>query len=243
MAFKHGSKTSIYLGGLDLSPYLNAAEWSTDQAAAETTTFGASWKTYIAGLQGAKATFGGFYDPTVLDIENTLGVDWSLTAGVLTACAGGTAIGDDARLFSIMSSSYAQTSPVGGAVGVKWEAATSAPVGFGDVLHPYGVDTNTTTGAEKDDSAATSLGWIAHLHVAAVSGGSWVVKLQDAAVSNTYSDLTGGAFTAATGKTSQRLVAATNTTTLRRYVRYVATRTGGIAGDTITFQLSYSRNS
>jgi hypothetical protein len=43
----------------------------------------------------------------------------------------------------------------------------------------------------------------------AVSGGSWVVKLQDSTADSGYGDLSGGAFTAATGATSQRLVAAT----------------------------------
>jgi hypothetical protein len=244
LPFVHGSKTSVYLGGLDLSPYLNAAEWSSDLDTGETTTFNSTWKTHIAGTFGSKATFAGYYDPTMTDLEATLGVDYSLTSGVLTICAGGGTIADDARLLSIATSNYTQTSPVGGVVGVKWDAQTSAPVGFGHVLHPMGADTNTTTGAERDDAAATSLGWIAHLHVTGITGGgSWVVKLQDAAVTNTYSDLTGGAFTTTAVKSSQRLVSATNTTALRRYVRYVATRTGGAGGDTVSFQLSYSRNS
>jgi hypothetical protein len=71
-----------------------------------------------------------------------------------------------------------------------------------------------------------------------------VVKLQDASASNFSdgADVTGGAFTAATTPTSQRLQSATATTALRRYVRYVATRTGGAGGDGITFGLAYSRN-
>jgi hypothetical protein len=120
----------------------------------------------------------------------------------------------------------------------------SGPIGFGDILHILTEDTNTTTGATKDDTAATATGWIAHLHVTAVDAGSWVVKLEDASASN-FSDgavVTDGTFTAATGATSQRLVSAAETTALRRYVRYVATRTGGAGGDGITFALAYSRN-
>lgn len=242
MPFLHGAKTRVFYGGFDLSAYLNAGEFTTDQDSADTTTFAQTWKTAIAGTQGAKATFGGYYDPTVLDLESSLGTDFSLTTGVLTFCpGGGPAIGDGARLMSVMSASYAQTSPVGGVVGVKWEAATSAAVGFGWVLHPYGTDTDTTTGAEKDDLAATTTGWVAHLHVAAQNATSWVVKLQDAAISGSYTDVTGGAFTSVTTKSAQRLLSASGAT-LRRYVRYVATRTGGSAASTITFQLSYSRN-
>ena len=241
MPFLHGSKTSVYLDGLDLSPYLNMADWSTNQDTAEVTTFSADWKSYIAGTQGASASFGGFYDPDMLDLENILGDDFSLTSGVLTYCPRGSAIGDGARLFSVGASDYAQSSPVGGVIAVKWDPKTSAPVGLGQVLHPLGADTDTTTGADKDDAAATASGWIAHLHVTAVTAGSWVITLEDAAVA-TWGAVTGGAFTAVTGAGSQRLLSADNTTALKRHVRYVATRTGGAASDSITFQLSYSRN-
>jgi hypothetical protein len=242
--FKHGKSTSVYLGGLDLSPFLNAADWSTDQDSAEVTTFGASWKSFIAGEQGSKASFGGFYDPTMLDIENTIGVDFSLTSGVLTYCPAGATIGDDSRLLSVTNANYTQSSPIGGAIGVKWTVSTSAAVGFGDVLHPMGTDTNTTTGPGKDDLVATSTGWIAHLHVTGITGGgTWVVKLQDSTTNGSFVDVTGAAFAAVSGKASQRLVSALSTTTLRRWVIYVATRTGGSAGDSVTFHLSYSRNS
>lgn len=244
MPFVHGRRTSVYLDGLDLSPYLNAAEWSTEQDTAETTAFGSSWASFIAGEQGSKVAFQGLYDPTMLDLENMIGDDFSLTNGVLTVCQGGTAVGDGARLFQVTNAAYGQSSPVGGVVAVKWDTSASGVGGFGQVLHPMGTDVNTTTGAGKDDAAATSLGWTAHLHVTGITGGgSWVVKLQDSTVDSGYSDVTGGAFASVAAKASQRLLAATSTTQLRRWVKYVATRTGGAGGDSITFQLSYSRNS
>jgi hypothetical protein len=244
MPFIHGSKSAVYFGGLDLSPYLNAADWGVDQDTAEVTAFGASWKSFIAGEQGGKASFSGMYDPTMLDLENTLGIDYSLTTGVLTYCPKASAIGDQARLLSVATASYAQSSPVGGVVAVKWDVQASGAIGMGQVLHPYGADVNTTTGAGKDDAAATSTGWQAHLHVTGITGGgSWVIKLQDSTVNSGYSDVTGGAFTTTAVKSSQRLVSATNTTQLRRWVQYVATRTGGSPGDSISFFLAYARNS
>jgi hypothetical protein len=242
MAFKHGKSTAVYFNGLDLSGYLTDAGIAIDVDTAETTTFGSSWKSFLAGTEGTKADFSGLYDPTLTALSGSIGTDFGLTTGVLTYCpSGGSAIGDRARLMSVSTTAYAESSPVGGIVAVKWAAMTSAALGVGDVLHPLGEDTNTTTGAEKDDTSATTTGWTAHLHVIAVDAGSWVVKLQDAAVSNTYSDVTGGAFTAATGVTQQRLQGAAGST-LRRYVRYVATRTGGAGGDGITFMLAYARN-
>lgn len=240
-SFEHGRNTAVFLDGLNLSPYLTATDFSIDLDTADTTTYGSTWKSSIAGTIGAKVDFGGYYDPAQTAFESLAGVD---PAAVLTYCPGdNTAIGDKARMLSVQETSWMQSSPVGGVVAVKLSVLGSGVVAAeGSLLHPLGEDTNTTTGAERDDAAATATGWTAHLHVTAVDGGSWVIKLQDAAVSNTYSDVTGGAFTAKTAAGAQRLSSASSTTALRRYVRYVATRTGGSAGDGITFVLAYSRN-
>ncbi len=239
MAFVHGKATSVYLGAIDLSPFLDNMELSADAELAPTTTFHATWKTGLVGTISGKVDYSGLYDPTELQLGALL---MAGTPGVLTYCPGGaTAIGDRARLVDALELQFAQTSPVGGAVAVKGSFGTATSIGYGDVLHPLAEDTNTTTGAEKDDGAATTTGWTAHLHVVAVDAGSWVIKLQDAASSGSYTDLSGGAFTAATAGASQRLTGASGAT-LRRYVRYVATRTGGAGGDGITFALAYSRN-
>lgn len=239
MPFVHGKSTTVLFNSTDVSSYLSNTDFSADVDTAETSTYGSGWKTFLAGLADATAGFTGLYDPTnAATLDAVLGVD----SGVLTFCpGGGAAIGDMARLLSVTSTNVTRSAPVGDVVALGWDAHSEATVGLGQVLHPLGADTNTTTGAEKDDTAATTTGWTAHLHVIAVSGGSWVVKLQDAAVTNTYSDVTSGAFTAATGATQQRLSSASGAT-LRRFVRYVATRTGGTAGDSITFALAYARN-
>jgi hypothetical protein len=242
MAFIHGKNTALWFGSKNLSSYFNSAELTVETDSSDTTTFTATWRTGLTGTMGAKASFGGLYDPTITDLTATLGGEFGY---VLTYAPGGAAaIGDRARLLSVASTAYAESTEVGGLVAVKWEPTASGTVGFGDILHTFTEDTNTTTGATKDDTSATATGWTAHLHVSLVDGGSWVVKLQDASASNFSdgADVTGGAFTAATTPTSQRLQSATATTALRRYVRYVATRTGGAGGDGITFGLAYSRN-
>jgi hypothetical protein len=240
MTLKHGKNAAVLLGSVDLSPYLNSADLSVDVDVADTTTFSATWKTAIPGTIGAKVDLAGLYDPAEATLPTLL---LSMVPGVLTvAPAGGAAIGDLARLLSVHDASYAESSPVGGVVAVKASLAATGTVGIGYVLHPLAEDTNTTTGADRDDGAETSTGWTAHLHVTAVDGGSWVVKLQDAAT-NDWADVSPAiAFTAATGATSQRLVSATATATLRQHVRYIATRTGGTAGDGITFALALARN-
>lgn len=239
MSTYHGKDAKVMLGSVDLSAFLNSVDLSIDVDTADTTTFGSSWKSSLPGVAGAKCDFGGLYDPAVLTLPTLIA---SLTPGVLTVCpAGGAAIGDRARLLSAADTAYSESSPVGGVVAVAGSFLATGVVGLGDVLHPLGVDTNTTTGASKNDTAATATGWTAHLHVTAVSSGTWTVKIQDSADNSAWADVTGASFTAATGATSQRLSAATAATALRQYVRYVATVAGG-STPTITFLLAYSRN-
>jgi hypothetical protein len=238
MPFIHGRNTTVLFNEFNASPYLTSAGVDIQVDTADTSTFGKGWKTSIPGIPSATLPFSGLYDPTFTELRDELSVD----SGVLTfSPGGGSTVGDRARLALVTATNYTESSPVGGVVAVNWAAQSQAALGLGWMLHPLAEDTNTTVGTERDDTAATATGWTAHLHVLAVDGGSWVIKLEDAAVSNTYSDVSGGAFTAATGVTSQRLTSAAGAT-LRRYVRYTATRTGGSVGNGITFALAYSRN-
>lgn len=237
MSFKHGKGSTVNLGSYDVSAYLNSADLSIDLDVADTTVFGSTWKTEAAGSFGSKFEFGGFYDPA--NVKFTSLVD-SLLPAPLTYCpAGSAAIGDDARLLSAEAASYAESSPVGGMVAVKGSLTGTGTVAFGYVLHPWASDNGTTTGADRDDAASTSTGWTAHIHVDAISGGSWVVKIQDAAT-NDWADVTPAIqFSAITTATSERIVSATATATVRRHVRYVATRTGGSGA--LNFLLAFAR--
>jgi hypothetical protein len=239
VAFQAGRQAQVFLGGNDISGYLTSVELGIEVDTAETTTLSSSpGKTYITTLYGATISASGVWD-TAQDGINA-GI-LTTDGAVITYCpAGGRAVGDRAWLMAGAQTSYSPSSEVGDAVQFSWEALSEVPVVAGNVLHPLGEDTNTTTGSSRDDSAATSTGWTANLHVTLVDGGSWVVKLEDSANNSDWSDVSGGAFTAATGVTAQRLASAAGAT-LRRYVRYTATRTGGSAGQGITFALSYAR--
>lgn len=240
MAFLHGRNTTVLWNSTVMSGYLNQTDFEVSVDTSDVTTYGKGWKEYIPGLLDSTTGFQGFYDASAgTVVEAALATD----SGVLTYCPdGGTAIGGRARLISMTTANYSESSPVGDVVTFAWDVQSESTTGFGQVLHPMGTDTNTTTGATKDDTSATATGYVMHLHVSGVSAGSWVVTVADASASNFSDGATVATFTAATGATSQRIESASNTTALRRYVRYVATRTGGSASDTITFHLSYARN-
>ncbi|MEV0015445.1 hypothetical protein [Streptomyces tendae] len=89
-------------------------------------------------------------------------------------------------------------------------------------------DTTGTSGASVDfGTGSTSFGLQAYLHVFALTGTSVTVKLQsssDSGVGDTWADVTGGSFAAATGVGAQRIQTARNAT-IERYLRVTTTGT------------------
>lgn len=86
-------------------------------------------------------------------------------------------------------------------------------------------DTTATSPATGVDFlASTSFGWQAYLQVFSFTGTSCTVTLQDSANNSAFAGFTGSAFTAATGRTTQRLQGALGST-VRQYVRAITTGT------------------
>ena len=90
----------------------------------------------------------------------------------------------------------------------------------------YTIPVNVATGGTGGTSTKTStdFGLAAYLHVLSLASGTATVTLQDSADNSSYANLTGGAFTAITAATSQRITTAITAIT-RRYVRVNVTGT------------------
>lgn len=93
-------------------------------------------------------------------------------------------------------------------------------------------DTTGTNGAALDGGAATTHGASAYLQVLGVTGTSVTITLQDSADNSSWANITGGAFTAATGRGAQRIAVAG---TVRRYVRAVSSGTFTSAQFAVSF--------
>ncbi len=74
-------------------------------------------------------------------------------------------------------------------------------------------------------SISTAFGWSAYLHVLSFTGTSVTVTINDSADNSSFALLTGATFTAATGRTAERIQSASTTATVRRYVRITTTGT------------------
>jgi len=90
-------------------------------------------------------------------------------------------------------------------------------------------DTTATNGTGVDfGTGSLSFGFQAYLQVFSFTGTSVTVKLQESSdngVGDAWADVSGGAFTAATGRTTQRIQSVSDTLTVERYLRVVTTGT------------------
>ena len=131
MAFVHGSDSVFKLdnsGGslTDISTYVNNVDFPETADVAETSTLGASNKTYIVGLKDATISLGGLFDATVDAIlgavvgqRATLSFEYSPE---------GTASGKVKYTGECILTSYTLSSPVGDVVGFSADLQVSGAV-------------------------------------------------------------------------------------------------------------------
>ena len=131
MAFVQGSDSSFKLdnasGSLtDISTYVNNVDFPETADVAETSTLGASNKTYIVGLKDATISLGGLFDATVDAIlgavvgqRATLSFEYSPE---------GTASGKVKYTGECILTSYTLSSPVGDVVGFSADLQVSGAV-------------------------------------------------------------------------------------------------------------------
>jgi hypothetical protein len=121
MAFRHGRFAEITVNAVALSAFCNSADFSIDVDTADTTTFGSTWKSAIAGIPGAKLELAGDYDGTTGTGPGAV-LEACIAGGVPVAIIvkpGGTLAGQRTHTFNGLVTSYAESSPVGGAITFK----------------------------------------------------------------------------------------------------------------------------
>jgi hypothetical protein len=62
MPFVHGKSTAVFLGGSDVSSFLNSVDQTITRDVSETSTFGADAKSYIKGHKDGTISLSGYWD-------------------------------------------------------------------------------------------------------------------------------------------------------------------------------------
>jgi hypothetical protein len=125
MAFRHGKNAALTFATKDLSAFIDSMDLSFDMDTADTTFYGATWKSAIAGVPSGKMDLSGGYDPTAVSGPGAVLYPLFLAGTASTALVypGGTTSGQ--ILYTITSgaivTNYTESSPVGGIV--AWKAS------------------------------------------------------------------------------------------------------------------------
>lgn len=246
----HGKRTRVFCDSYDLSTYFRNAEITGDAPIIDTTTFNQSAKTFIPDYIEGGASLSGVWSADPVDIpDNPNGLAnriddvlqpilGSNTNSVWTiAPEGADSQGLNAQIISAKEIKYSITAPSNSLVAAAGEIKSDGAIRRGVVLAEAVARTTTGTGSANNGTAQSTAGFVAHLHLFAISGTNpnVTVTIEDSADGAT-GWATIGSFTALTAIGSQRIEVAG---TVRQYVHAKWTITG--TGPSATFVVAFSR--
>lgn len=240
MAKQSGLGDNFYVAGYDLSGDINAVgRIATPRGVLESTGIDKSAFERLPGLRDGSMEFTSFFNDAD-DQEHEALSSLPTTDRILTYCRG-TTLGNPAAAMVGKQINYDGSRGNDGALTLQVSAEANAyGLDWGRQLTAgKRTDSTATNGTGVDHTTVeTAFGWQAYLHVFAFTGTSVTVTLQDSADNAAWANLSGGAFAAATGRTTERLASASPTATVRRYLRAITTGTFSNA----TFAVMFVRN-
>jgi hypothetical protein len=226
MAKESGIGDFFSISGYDLSTDVSAMDSIVARRAAlEVPTLASSAMERISGLRDGEMNFTSWFDSAALLEHAALSVIPSTDRTCLYLH--GTAVGNEAIGLVGKQVNYDPSRGQDGSLALKVQVLGNGnAIDFGTML-TTGKQTFSAAGegTHLDQTvASTAFGAIAYLHVFAFTGTSVTVAVQDSADNSSFLDIAGLVFTAATGRTEQRLATAVGAT-IRRYVKVNLTGT------------------
>lgn len=239
MAKESGLGDRLLIGGYDLSGDIGAVDKVAGGISTlDVTAINKSAMERIGGLRDGGIDFTAYFNPAAAQAHPVLSA--LPTTDVQVSYLRGTTLGNAAASLVAKQVTYDgnrgtsgeftfKVATVANGYGLQWGTQLTAGLR---------TDTAATNGTGVDlTTVSTAFGWTGFLHVTAFTGTSCTVTLQDSADNSSWANLTGGAFTAATGLTTQRLEGGA-TATVRRYVRAITSGTF----TSCTFAVTFVRN-
>ena len=241
MAKQSGLGDAFFLAGYDLSGDLGSINTSGGPAALEVTGIDKSAFERTGGLRTGGMSWQAWFNPAANQAHDRLST--LPTTDVIATYFRGTTLGNQSANIVAKQLNYDGTRADDGSFTFAVEAQSN---GYGvewgrSLTAGKRTDTTATNGTSVDfGTGSTTFGLQAYLHVFAFTGTSVTVSLEESSDNGTdpWTAVTGGAFTAATGITSQRIATAAGQT-VERYLRVVTTGTFTNA----VFAVSVNRNS
>lgn len=227
MAFKNAQSSRVLLGSLNYSGYTTNVGIGATSDALEVTTIIDTAKKYVMG-----ATQANYSLTLILDTDTTAGGLWSNATtfkttqpSPLSYAPSGLTTGSEVWLIGALATSFNSETTNDGLVSASVAGIADGLYDAGLVVEDLTSISATGNGTARDQTAATTNGGVAHLHLTAFSGVTSSIVTIEHSVDGATAWATLVTFAAATGLTSERVVVAAGTT-VRRYLRVVDTLTG-----------------
>jgi len=230
MAKSSGIGDNLYISGYDLSGDVGAASAiRAGLTLLDTTGINKAAFERLQGIEDGEITFAAFFNDATSQEHAALKNLGGSGADRYAMYLHGTTIGNPAAFLTAKQVNYDGTRGNDGSLGFTIQCLSSAGYGLEwgrNLTAGVRTDTAATNGTAYDNGAASSAGLTAQLQVFSFSGTSVTVKLQESSdnAGDAYTDVTGGGFTAATGRTAQRIATASGLA-VERYLRVVTTGT------------------
>lgn len=206
----------------------------------ETQQFGATWREReVVGLLSGGCSFAGLFNGAATELDAIFRAAHDQETPVIVSVGyAGFAIGSLVDLMKAAMTDHKVNSPQDGLVDASGEFEGDDQVDLGISLHDLMAEPSATPPvnfASVDETALSSLGAVAHLHVTAFTGTSVTIKVQHSVDNSVWVDLL--TFGAVAGISKERLEIAPGAT-INRYVRAIIS-----AGTwtSVTFTVAFAR--
>lgn len=236
--FFHGSKSRLWFNGRDISTYMRSMRGTINLDTADISTFGETYKKYIAAMQDATLAAEGIYDGAASRIDSY--IDDAISASepsVYTWCIAHDLIGRRAWCVQAGESNYEIKAGMSDAATFTLEARPQSTGGFqaGTILWAGSTISSCTTGTGASLSSSNGYGGTLYIQVGGMGSGSFGWQLENSGCDADYKAILTGSYTAACYN-GYRVTASGNVNT---WFRMTACPGGA---STVTYHAVFCRN-
>jgi hypothetical protein len=237
-----GFSDRFLVNGYDLSAYMQSFEIAAEAEAVDATVLSSTYRAYQQGFKSGTLEWSGVFDSDATDankIHDVLSAAFNDggTNNVI-AVVGTVAAGQACYTLDGCVVEYSVPIEIGELITVSGSFQATSGIGFGSALMSGLQAAGTNNGTSVDGGAATANGGVMTYQVHNDDATDIDLKVQHSTDGSVWADLTGAAANNITAERASGSATVAAGTTVNRYLRAVATVTGG---DTFLVSVAFAR--
>jgi len=220
LAFQHGKSGFIMLNGYNITGYLNKIDVPASAETAETSCFGLTDKTFIAGLKDGTLAAEGLYEASASAIDvilNTIFAGANSGNNILWIPAGNT-IGNTGYAMNMIQTLYNVTGTKDDAARINLAGQSAVGRERITLIKAHASVPSSSAGTTNNNGAASVNGGAAYIQASAVTGTLDAIIEHSTTGAFAGEEETIATFTQLTGLGHERILIAAGTT-IKQYTR------------------------